>query len=66
MGDKLPICGIDGGRVCTGGLLCAVIFCIESFPLSEMGDKFPIGGENFPTDGIDGALEKEEGIPTCS
>ena len=31
-----------------------------------MGEKSPNIGDEYPIDGIDGALDKEEGIPTRS
>ena len=31
-----------------------------------MGDKLPNGVDKFPFNGIDGALGKEEGLPTRS
>ena len=52
--------------VMVGGGGGSGIFCVESFTLSEMGDKLPNGADKLPIDRIDGALEKEEGLPTCS
>ena len=40
---KYTIGGSKVGSVCAGGVFFVGLFCVESFPLSEMGDKFPIG-----------------------
>ena len=56
MGDRFKIGGSEYGRVHGAGG-----FCFESFTLYEMVYKLPKGAENLLIDGIDGALEKEEG-----
>ena len=58
MGEHFPIGGREGGIFCYGGIFYAGGFCVESFTLSEMGDKLPNYADKFPIDGIDGALDK--------
>ena len=59
MGEKFPIFGSQGGRVCAGGGFYAGGFCVESVTLSEMGDKLPNDADKFPVDGFNAALEKQ-------
>ena len=39
------------------------LFCVESFTLSEMGDKLPNYADKLPMNGVDEVLDKEEGLP---
>ena len=52
----ITVYGVTGGS--------AGEFCLESFPLSDMGDKFPYGADKFSIYCIDGSLDKEGGIQT--
>ena len=66
MRDKFPIGVSEGERVFAGVGGSVGGFCVESFTLSEMGYKLLNGSDKFTIYGIDGYLEKEEGLPTRS
>ena len=63
---KFPMGGIEGARVSSFGGVSERGFCVESFTLSEMGDKLPIYADKLPIIGIDGALGNEKILTTCS
>ena len=59
MGEFFSIGVSEGGRVCACEEFASGGFCVESFTLSQMGDKLPNGEENFPIYGMYGAIEKQ-------
>ena len=58
MGYNFTIGVSEGGKLCTGCWVCAVVFCVKSFPIYEMEEILPNGTEKLPIDGIGGALDK--------
>ena len=66
MEDKFPIVVSEGGRVCAGGGFSSGGFCVDFFNLSIMVDRLLNGVDKFPIGSIDGAIDKEEGLPTHS
>ena len=66
IGYKFIISGSEGARVCAGVGVYEKGFCVESFTLSGMGDKLPNYADKSLIGAIDGAVDKEERLPTRS
>ena len=66
MGDKIPISRSEGGRVSDGGWFMKMAFVLNNLPFLKWEINYQMVKTNLPIDGIDGALEKEEGLSTRS